>query len=44
MKIKTSREEHFFADEYKVEQDITILNNIAQMNFDPKKIAYFEKI
>ncbi|MCB0727464.1 MAG: YfhO family protein [Ignavibacteriae bacterium] len=33
----------FFADEYKVEQDITILNNIAQMNFDPKKIAYFEK-
>lgn len=33
----------FFADEYKVEKDINILNNIRDMNFDPVKIAYFEK-
>ncbi|MBK8549834.1 MAG: YfhO family protein [Ignavibacteria bacterium] len=33
----------FFADEYKVEQDITILNSIGEKNFDPRKIAYLEK-
>lgn len=33
----------FFADEYKVEKDIAILNNIRDMNFDPKKTAYIEK-
>lgn len=33
----------FFVDEYKVEKDITILNDIQQMNFDPRKTAYLEK-
>ncbi|MDQ3019951.1 MAG: YfhO family protein [Bacteroidota bacterium] len=33
----------FFADEYKVEKDINILNNIRDNAFDPKKIAYMEK-
>ncbi len=33
----------FFADEYKVEQDINILNSIAEKNFDPRRVAYFEK-
>jgi len=33
----------FFSDEYKVEKDITILNRIRDMNFDPRKIAYLEK-
>jgi Bacterial membrane protein YfhO len=32
----------FFADEYKVEKDISILNNIRDMNFDPRKIAFLE--
>lgn len=33
----------FFADGYKVEKDITILNNIRDMNFDPRKVAFLEK-
>ncbi|MBL0108626.1 MAG: YfhO family protein [Ignavibacteria bacterium] len=33
----------FFADGYKVEKDITILNNIREMNFDPRKVAFLEK-
>lgn len=33
----------YFADEYKVEKDINILNNIRDMNFDPRKTAYLEK-
>jgi len=33
----------YFADEYKVEKDINILNNIREMNFDPEEIAYLEK-
>lgn len=33
----------FFADEYKVEKDITILNNIRDMNFNPEKTAFLEK-
>lgn len=33
----------FFADGYKVEKDITILNNIRDMNFDPRKTAFLEK-
>ncbi|MBV6478899.1 MAG: hypothetical protein HGGPFJEG_01656 [Ignavibacteria bacterium] len=33
----------YFADEYKVEKDINILNNIRDMNFDPRKISYLEK-
>ncbi len=32
----------FFADEYKVEKEIDILNNIKDQNFDPEKIAFFE--
>ncbi len=35
--------EAFFVDEYKVEKDINILNNIRDMNFDPHKIAFLEK-
>ena len=33
----------FFAEGYKVEKDITILNNIREMNFDPRKVAFLEK-
>lgn len=33
----------YFTDEYKVEKDINILNNIRDMNFDPEKISYLEK-
>lgn len=33
----------YFADEFKVEKGINILNNIRDANFDPKKIAYVEK-
>ncbi|HMS64764.1 MAG TPA: YfhO family protein, partial [Ignavibacteria bacterium] len=33
----------FFADNYQVEKDIAILNNIRDMNFDPEKVAYLEK-
>lgn len=33
----------FFANEQKTEKDITILNNIRDINFDPAKIAYTEK-
>jgi len=33
----------YFTDTYKVEKDIAILNNIRDMNFDPRKIAYLEK-
>lgn len=32
----------FFADEYKVEKDINILNNVRDMTFNPRKIAYVE--
>ncbi|MEP7145982.1 MAG: hypothetical protein ABI792_03120 [bacterium] len=35
--------EAFFADEYKVEKDINILNLIRDVKFDPKKTAYLEK-
>ena len=33
----------FFVNEYKVEQPLTILNNIKAMNFNPRQTAFFEK-
>jgi len=33
----------YFVDEYKVEKDINILNNIRDNNFDPVKVAFLEK-
>lgn len=33
----------FFVNEAKVEQPIVILNNIKQMNFNPRETAFFEK-
>lgn len=33
----------FFVNEYKVEQPLTILNNIKYMNFNPRQTAFFEK-
>lgn len=33
----------YFVDEYKIEKDINILNNIRDMNFIPQKTAYLEK-
>jgi hypothetical protein len=32
----------FFADEYKVDTDLNILTAIAEKNFDPTAVAYFE--
>jgi len=33
----------FFVNEYKVEQPLTILNNIRAMNFNPRQTAFMEK-
>jgi hypothetical protein len=42
-KNKAFNSKSYFVDEYKVEKDINILNNIRDMNFDPEKIAFLEK-
>ena len=33
----------YFADDYKIETGLNILNNIRSANFDPRKLAYVEK-
>lgn len=34
---------NWFVDEYKVDKDISILNSIRDMSFDPDKLAFLEK-